>query len=48
MNVGIYICDGAEVLDFSGPFEVLSTAKRLAVTENIGDVFLVAEERSPG
>jgi putative intracellular protease/amidase len=30
MNIGIYIYDDAEVLDFSGPFEVLSTAKRLA------------------
>ena len=29
MNIGIYIYDNAEVLDFSGPFEVLSTAKRL-------------------
>ncbi|MCO7025264.1 DJ-1/PfpI family protein, partial [Vibrio paracholerae] len=29
MNIGIYIYDEAEVLDFSGPFEVFSTAKRL-------------------
>jgi transcriptional regulator GlxA family with amidase domain len=29
MNVGIYIYDDAEVLDFSGPFEVLSTASRV-------------------
>ena len=29
MNLGIYIYDNAEVLDFSGPFEVFSTAKRL-------------------
>ncbi|MFT4610075.1 MAG: putative intracellular protease/amidase [Cellvibrionaceae bacterium] len=29
MNIGIYIYDNAEVLDFSGPFEVLSTASRL-------------------
>ena len=41
MNVGIYIYDNAEVLDFSGPFEVLSTAKRLA--DNNWNVFLVAE-----
>ncbi|MBJ6907345.1 DJ-1/PfpI family protein, partial [Vibrio cholerae] len=27
MNIGIYIYDEAEVLDFSGPFEVFSTAK---------------------
>ncbi|HDV5405479.1 DJ-1/PfpI family protein, partial [Vibrio cholerae] len=25
MNIGIYIYDEAEVLDFSGPFEVFST-----------------------
>lgn len=30
MNIGVYIYDDAEVLDFSGPFEVFSTAKRLA------------------
>lgn len=29
MNIGIYIYENAEVLDFSGPFEVFSTAKRL-------------------
>ncbi|RDV27481.1 DJ-1/PfpI family protein [Alteromonas aestuariivivens] len=29
MHIGIYIYDNAEVLDFSGPFEVFSTAKRL-------------------
>jgi len=28
MNVGIYIYDDAEVLDFSGPFEVFSVASR--------------------
>jgi transcriptional regulator GlxA family with amidase domain len=26
MNIGIYIYDQAEVLDFAGPFEVFSTA----------------------
>lgn len=29
MDIGIYIYDEAEVLDFAGPFEVFSTAKRL-------------------
>lgn len=29
MNIGIYIYDDAEVLDFSGPYEVFSVAKRL-------------------
>ncbi|MGP8305315.1 DJ-1/PfpI family protein [Vibrio sp. YIC-376] len=42
MNIGIYIYDGAEVLDFSGPFEVFSTAKRLET--NDWNVFLVAED----
>lgn len=42
MNIGIYIYDNAEVLDFSGPFEVLSTASRLA--NNDWNVFLVAEK----
>lgn len=41
MNIGIYIYEDAEVLDFSGPFEVLSTAKRLAA--NNWHIFLVAE-----
>lgn len=41
MNIGIYIYDQAEVLDFAGPFEVFSTAKRLGV-DNL-NVFLVSE-----
>ena len=45
MNIGIYIYDDAEVLDFSGPFEVFSTAKRLA--NNNWQVFLVAEHAAP-
>jgi transcriptional regulator GlxA family with amidase domain len=44
MNVGIFIYKNAEVLDFSGPFEVFSTANRLSKKENIFNVFLVAEE----
>ena len=44
MNIGIYIYDQAEVLDFSGPFEVFSVANRLA---NLGwNIWLVAEEKS--
>ena len=44
MNIGIYIYDQAEVLDFSGPFEVFSVANRLA---NLGwSIWLVAEEES--
>lgn len=44
MNIGIYIYDNAEVLDFSGPFEVLSTAKRL--TGNNWNIVLIAESDS--
>ncbi len=44
MNIGIYIYDQAEVLDFSGPFEVFSVANRLA---NLGwNIWLVAEEKA--
>jgi hypothetical protein len=28
MNIGIYIYENAEVLDFAGPFEVFSVASR--------------------
>jgi transcriptional regulator GlxA family with amidase domain len=42
MNIGIYIYDNAEVLDFSGPFEVLSTASRLG--NKNWNIFLVSEK----
>ncbi|AXY03392.1 DJ-1/PfpI family protein [Vibrio alfacsensis] len=45
MNIGIYIYDQAEVLDFSGPFEVFSTAKR--VSQNDWHVFFVSETLNP-
>ncbi|MCF2899172.1 DJ-1/PfpI family protein [Pseudoalteromonas sp. OFAV1] len=45
MNIGIYIYDDAEVLDFSGPFEVFSTAKRLA--DNDWQLSLIAENDRP-
>lgn len=44
MNIGIYIYPGAEVLDFSGPFEVFSTASRLCGDEKPFSVFLLAEQ----
>lgn len=47
MNVGIYIYENAEVLDFSGPFEVFSTANRLSASGNIFEVFLIAAENFP-
>lgn len=43
MNVGLYIYDQAEVLDFSGPFEVFSTASRICPSEKPFNVFLVSE-----
>ena len=43
MNIGIYIYDEAEVLDFSGPFEVFSTATRVANTPSVFNVFMVSE-----
>jgi transcriptional regulator GlxA family with amidase domain len=42
LNVGIYLYDQAEVLDFAGPFEVFSTANRL-VAQPAFNVFLVGE-----
>jgi transcriptional regulator GlxA family with amidase domain len=43
MNIGIYIYDNAEVLDFSGPFEVFSTASRVCPAGNPFRVFLIGE-----
>ena len=43
MNVGIFIYDQAEVLDFSGPFEVFTTASRIASPEDPFNVFLIGE-----
>ena len=43
MNVGIYIYDQSEVLDFSGPFEVFSTASRLCDSNETFNTFLVSE-----
>jgi len=47
LNVGIYIYENAEVLDFSGPFEVFSTANRLSDSNQAFEVFLVAEKDAP-
>jgi len=43
MNIGIYIYDQSEVLDFSGPFEVFSTAARVCPDDTPFAVFLVGE-----
>ncbi|GHA18219.1 glutamine amidotransferase [Arenicella chitinivorans] len=47
MNIGIYIYQNAEVLDFSGPFEVFSTANRFTGPDPAFNVFLVAEDTCP-
>jgi transcriptional regulator GlxA family with amidase domain len=45
MNIGIFIYNNAEVLDFSGPFEVFSTAKRLSNCP--WNIFFIAEHLQP-
>lgn len=49
MNIGIYVYDEVEVLDFAGPYEVFTTAARVKVRNepdapNLFDVFLIAEK----
>jgi transcriptional regulator GlxA family with amidase domain len=44
MNIGIYIYDEAEVLDFAGPFEVFSVASRFLEDSKKFNVFLISEE----
>jgi len=46
MNVGIYIYDEAEVLDFSGPFEVFSVASRFLEENKKFNVFLISEKEN--
>lgn len=43
MSIGIYIYDQAEVLDFSGPFEVFATAARLGGDANRLTPWLIGE-----
>jgi len=43
MNIGIYIYNQAEVLDFSGPFEVFATASRICIESDPFNVFLIGE-----
>jgi len=52
INVGIYIYDKVEVLDFAGPFEVFSTASRVKARmdteeQNFFTVFTTGEELTP-
>ncbi len=43
MNIGIYLYDNAEVLDFSGPFEVFTTAARVCGGKVPFQVLLIGE-----
>ena len=48
MNIGIYIYDDVEVLDFTGPYEVFTTAARVKLRQDpeslrLLEVFLIAE-----
>lgn len=52
INVGIYIYDEVEVLDFAGPFEVFSTASRVKARiesngQDLFNVFTVSESQAP-
>jgi len=47
-RIGVFIYDDAEVLDFSGPFEVFSTACRLLEPHhNPLEILLIAESEAP-
>ncbi|WP_072682401.1 DJ-1/PfpI family protein [Arcobacter sp. LA11] len=46
MNIGIYIYNEAEVLDFSGPFEVFSVASRFLKDKKKFNVCLISENQS--
>ena len=43
MNIGIYIYDNAEVLDFTGPYEVFTTAERIS-DKPLFNTFLISEQ----
>ncbi|SDS91406.1 DJ-1/PfpI family protein [Halopseudomonas sabulinigri] len=47
MNIGIYLYEQAEVLDFAGPFEVFSTAARLSEPSGCFQVSLIAGVAAP-
>ncbi|MEH6493333.1 DJ-1/PfpI family protein [Halopseudomonas sp.] len=44
VNIGIYLYDQVEVLDFAGPFEVFSTAARLSAPSGCFKVSLIARD----
>ena len=43
MNLGIYVYDDVEVMDFAGPFEVFSVANRLSPDPKPFSVLLIGE-----
>ncbi len=52
VNIGIFLYNEVEVLDFAGPFEVFSAASRVNArispeSQDIFNVFTVAEEQKP-
>ncbi|MHA2249925.1 MAG: DJ-1/PfpI family protein [Candidatus Kariarchaeaceae archaeon] len=47
MNIGVLIWDGAEVLDFCGPFEVFNNVKLFVEDAKKPNVFIIAEENHP-
>ncbi|MFC3110357.1 DJ-1/PfpI family protein [Undibacterium arcticum] len=51
LSIGILIFDDVEILDFSGPYEVFSTAARvyarLATAQTLFRCFLIADEMRP-
>ena len=47
MNIGIFIYDGAEELDFTGPYEVLTQWARQAADEREIFVFTIARSTGP-
>jgi transcriptional regulator GlxA family with amidase domain len=44
INIGVYIYENAEILDFSGPYQVFSTASRFLKKKEKINIFLVSEE----
>ena len=43
LNIGIFVFDDVEVLDFAGPFQVFTTAERVARPDKPFATFTVAQ-----
>jgi len=46
LNVGIFVFDNVEVLDFAGPFQVFTTAQRVARPDKPFETFTVAADNA--